>query len=73
MSECRRVVNFGFLPDTVLGLPRRLQKPAWVSQRSVCLDRTSASSTSIPRYRTVLSNFVRPSRSWQARRLPVRL
>ena len=31
-----------------------------------------ASSTSMPRYLTVLSIFVCPSKSWTARRLPVR-
>ena len=31
----------------------------------------SASSTSIPRYRTVLSIFVWPRRSWTARKFPV--
>ena len=34
-------------------------------------NRSSASSTSIPRYRTVLSIFVWPSRIWTARRFPV--
>ena len=30
-----------------------------------------ASSTSMPRYRTVFSILVRPSKSWTARRIPV--
>ena len=41
-------------------------------QTSTCSAMASASSTSIPRYRTVLSNFECPSKSWTARRLLVR-
>lgn len=39
--------------------------------RSICSDISKASSTSMPRYLTVLSSFLWPSRSWQARRFPV--
>jgi hypothetical protein len=39
---------------------------------SVCSAISRASLTSIPRYRTVLSIFVWPSRSWTARRFFVR-
>ena len=41
------------------------------TQRSICSEISSASSTSMPRYLTVLSSFPWPSRSWQARKLPV--
>jgi hypothetical protein len=41
-------------------------------QTSTCSAIASASSTSIPRYRTVLSIFRCPSSNWTARRLPVR-
>ena len=53
----------------------RKRPPAWKpvvdDQRSICSAIFKASSTSIPRYRTVLSNLVCPRRSWTARRLPV--
>lgn len=42
-----------------------------VPQRSSCSEMLRASSTSMPRYRTVLSSFLWPSRSWTALRLPV--
>jgi hypothetical protein len=41
-------------------------------QTPTCSAIASASSTSIPRYRTVLSIFVCPRRSCTARKLPVR-
>ena len=41
-------------------------------QTSVCSAISSASSTSIPRYRIVLSSLVWPSSSWTARRFLVR-
>ena len=40
-------------------------------QTSTCSAIASASSTSMPRYLTVLSILVWPSNSWTARRLPV--
>ena len=46
---------------------------ALVHHISVCSAISSASSTSTPRYRTVLSSFVWPNRSCTARRLRVRL
>ena len=39
--------------------------------RSTCSEIASASSTSIPGSRTVLSSFVCPSNNWTARMLPV--
>ena len=45
---------------------------ARVFQTSTCSAIARASSTSMPRYRTVLSILVCPSRSWTALRLPVR-
>jgi len=48
--------------------------PRWFHpsfQTSICSAMVNASSTSTPRYRTVLSILVWPSRSWTARRLPV--
>src|SRR6516225_10628436 len=47
-------------------------RSARILQTSTCSAMASASSTSIPRYRTVLSIFLWPSKSWTARRLPVR-
>src|ERR1700730_15148811 len=47
-------------------------RSARILQTSTCSAIASASSTSIPRYRTVLSIFLWPSKSWTARRLPVR-
>jgi hypothetical protein len=47
----------------------RAQTPAAYS--SSASDNSNASSTSTPRYLTVLSSFVWPRSSWQARRLPV--
>jgi hypothetical protein len=40
-------------------------------QISSCSDSSRASSTSMPRYLTVLSSLRWPSSSWQARRLPI--
>ena len=55
---------------------RRTRRPAIctgaAAHRSICSAIVRASSTSIPRYRTVLSNFVWPSSSGTARRFPVR-
>ena len=45
---------------------------ARVFQTSTCSAIARASSTSMPRYLTVLSILVWPSKSWTARRLPVR-
>src|SRR5258706_4907275 len=45
---------------------------ARVFQTSTCSAIAKASSTSIPRYLTVLSILVWPSKSWTALRLPVR-
>src|SRR5262245_36395126 len=42
------------------------------NQTSICSAIISASSISIPRYRTVLSILVRPSRNCTALKLPVR-
>jgi hypothetical protein len=47
-------------------------RSARVLQTSTCSAIAIASSTSIPRYLTVLSILVWPSKSWTARRLPVR-
>jgi hypothetical protein len=44
---------------------------AAVNQSSTCSAMLRASSTSIPRYRTVLSSLVCPSSNWTARRFPV--
>lgn len=56
------------------GAQRLRERCRWAPlQRSVCSERIKASSTSMPRYLTVLSNFEWPSRSWHARKLPVRL
>ena len=41
-----------------------------IRQSSTCSEMLRASSTSIPRYRTVLSSFVCPRRSCTALRLP---
>ena len=41
-------------------------------QTSTCSEIAKASSTSMPRYLTVLSILVCPSSNWTARRLPVR-
>ncbi len=41
------------------------------AQRSICSEISNPSSTSMPRYLTVLSSFPWPSRSWQGRRFPV--
>ena len=50
------------------GLPSSV---ALDGQTSVCSAISKASSTSIPRYLTVLSSFVWPSRSWTALRFLV--
>ncbi len=42
-------------------------------QSSICSEMVSASSTSTPRYWTVLSILAWPRRIWTARRFPVRL
>jgi hypothetical protein len=47
-------------------------RSALVIQTSTCSAIASASSTSMPRYRTVLSILVWPSKSWTARKFPVR-
>jgi acetyl esterase/lipase len=47
-------------------------RSARVFQTSTCSAIARASSTSMPRYRTVLSILVCPSKSWTALRLPVR-
>src|SRR3954447_7653541 len=47
-------------------------RSARVFQTSTCSAIARASSTSMPRYLTVLSILVCPSRSWTALRLPVR-
>jgi len=47
-------------------------RSARVFQTSTCSAIAKASSTSMPRYLTVLSILVWPSRSWMALRLPVR-
>src|ERR1700738_2225595 len=47
-------------------------RSAQVFQTSTCSAIAKASSTSMPRYLTVLSILVCPSRSWTALRLPVR-
>jgi hypothetical protein len=52
--------------------PASERSPAASYQTSVCSAISSASSTSIPRYRTVLSSFVWPNSSWTARRFLVR-
>jgi len=49
----------------------RQQPPANDVQMSIRSAMLSASSSSTPKYRTVLSTFVWPSRSCTARRLPV--
>ena len=51
---------------------RRPCASASFDQISVCSEISSASSTSMPRYRTVDSSFEWPSRSWTARRFFVR-
>ena len=48
-------------------------RPHRPGQISICSEISSASSTSIPRYLTVLSSLVWPSRSWTALRFLVRL
>src|SRR6185503_2750922 len=52
--------------------PRPLFGVLGLHQMSIFSAISIASSTLIPRYLTVLSVFVRPSKSWTARRLPVR-
>ena len=47
-------------------------RSARVVQTSICSAIAKASSTSMPRYLTVLSILVWPRRSWTARRFPVR-
>ncbi len=56
------------MADARRGLPRRD-----LVQSSICSEMVSASSTSTPRYWTVLSILAWPRRIWTARRLPVRL
>jgi hypothetical protein len=51
----------------------RCRRGAEIAQISVPSARVRASSTSTPRYLTVFSILVWPSRIWTARRLPVAL
>lgn len=52
--------------------PTSARSPATGDHTSVCSAISRASSTSIPRYRTVLSIFVWPKSSWTARKFLVR-
>jgi hypothetical protein len=81
-SRAQRTLYEMFLPQdgmrlSGIGTPtlgRRAEhgSPARVLQTSIFSAISIASSISMPRYRTVLSIFVCPSKSWTARRLPVR-
>ena len=59
------LAGMGQTPGTVAGIAAALPggRAAKISQSSTCSEMLRASSTSIPRYRTVLSSFVCPSRS----------
>ncbi len=61
-----------FWPNSDLNRRAEHVRSAQVFQTSTCSAIARASSTSIPRYLTVLSILVWPSRSSTARRLPVR-
>jgi hypothetical protein len=64
-GAARAIGRNGATPGTVAGIAAAPPggRAAKISQSSTCSEMLRASSTSIPRYRTVLSSFVCPSRS----------
>ena len=67
-----REANVRFWHKPAVGGRAEYVRSARVFQTSTCSAIARASSTSMPRYLTVLSILVCPSRSWTALRLPVR-
>ena len=73
LSVCFRAVNSVVVSDRRWPVGDPSPRPALPHHTSVCSAISSASSTSIPRYRTVLSSLEWPSSNCTARRFLVRL
>jgi hypothetical protein len=71
-TRCASRANVRTWPSPTLGRRAEHGSSARVLQTSIFSAISIASSISMPKYRTVLSIFVCSSKSWTARRLPVR-